>query len=64
MEEPDILIVGAGSAGLTWALLLATAPHSQQLQSMVVDQAEAPSAANVGYKRVSALNLVSMRLFA
>ena len=45
MEEPDILIVGAGSAGLTLALLLATAPHSQQLQIMVVDQAEAPSAA-------------------
>ena len=62
MEEPDILIVGAGSAGLTLALLLATAPHSQQLQIMVVDHAPAPAADNFGYKRVSALNLASMRL--
>jgi len=62
MEEPDILIVGAGSAGLTLALLLATAPHSQQLQIMMVDQAQAPTADNFGYKRVSALNLASKRL--
>lgn len=62
MEEPDILIVGAGSAGLTLALLLATASHSQQLQIMLVDKEQAPSADNFGYKRVSALNLASMRL--
>ncbi len=60
MEEVDILIVGAGSAGLTLALLLATAPHSQHLKTMIVDQATASA---LDYKRVSALNLASKRLF-
>ncbi len=62
MQEPDILIVGAGSAGLTLALLLATGAASQRLQIMVVDQAPAPKAQDYSYRRVSALNLASKRL--
>ena len=62
MQEPDILIVGAGSAGLTLALLLATGSASKQLQVMVIDQAPAPQAQDYSYRRVSALNLASMRL--
>lgn len=60
MQHCDITIVGAGSAGLTLALLLAPLKLSIQL----IEKGPAPEPAAAEYKRVSALNLASQRLFA
>ncbi len=58
MNESDLLIVGAGSAGLTLALLLA----NSGLKITVLEQGPAPTTGPVTLKRVSALNLASERL--
>lgn len=58
MNESDLLIIGAGSAGLTLALLLS----GHGLRITVLEQAPAPVAGEVSLKRVSALNLASERL--
>ncbi|HEY9043585.1 MAG TPA: FAD-dependent oxidoreductase, partial [Rheinheimera sp.] len=58
MHNNDITIVGAGSAGLTLALLLA----ATGLKITVLEQGNAPSQQLVQHQRVSALNLASMRL--
>ncbi|SEA88694.1 FAD-dependent monooxygenase [Alkalimonas amylolytica] len=60
MQHCDITIVGAGSAGLTLALLLAPLKLTIQL----VEKGPAPEPAKAEFKRVSALNLASQRLFA
>jgi 2-octaprenylphenol hydroxylase len=62
MQTTDVIIVGAGSAGLTLALLLAQAEHSSQLQITVLDQGAEPVASPPSFQRVSALNLASERL--
>lgn len=58
MNESDLLIIGAGSAGLTLALLLSGAG----LKITVLEQGPAPTIGPVTLKRVSALNLASERL--
>lgn len=58
MNESDLLIIGAGSAGLTLALLLSGAG----LKITVLEQGPAPTTGPVTLKRVSALNLASERL--
>lgn len=60
MQEADVLIVGAGSAGLTLALLLARA--KQPLKITVLEQGPAPEPQAPTLQRVSALNLASERL--
>jgi 2-polyprenylphenol 6-hydroxylase len=58
MQNVDICIVGAGSAGLTLALLLAPLG----LSIVLLEQGSAPTAAAVNHQRVSALNLASQRV--
>ncbi len=58
MQNVDITIVGAGSAGLTLALLLAPSG----LNIMLLEQGGAPVQGSADYQRVSALNLASVRL--
>ncbi len=58
MRNVDITIVGAGSAGLTLALLLSELP----LQIALVEKGLAPEPAEPEYRRVSALNLASQRV--
>lgn len=60
MQNVDITIVGAGSAGLTLALLLAPLG----LQIVILEQGSAPHQSNVKHHRVSALNLASMRVLS
>ena len=60
MVENDICIVGAGSAGLTLALLLADSP----LKIAVLDKEPAPALVAPSLKRVSALNQASKRLLS
>ncbi|MBZ9611882.1 FAD-dependent monooxygenase [Rheinheimera maricola] len=60
MQNVDITIVGAGSAGLTLALLLAPLG----LDIVVLEQGSAPSVSKVNHQRVSALNLASQRLLS
>lgn len=60
MVENDICIVGAGSAGLTLALLLADLP----LKIAVLDKEPAPELVTPSLKRVSALNQASKRLLS
>ena len=60
MQNTDITIVGAGSAGLTLALLLAPL----NLNIVVLEQGKAPDIGPVSYQRVSALNLASKRLLS
>jgi 2-octaprenylphenol hydroxylase len=60
MVENDICIVGAGSAGLTLALLLADLP----LKIAVLDKDQAPELSPPSLKRVSALNQASKRLLS
>jgi 2-polyprenylphenol 6-hydroxylase len=58
MQNVDITIVGAGSAGLTLALLLAPLG----LNIALLEQGGAPTATASTYQRVSALNLASQRV--
>lgn len=60
MQEYDVTIVGAGSAGLTLALLLADSP----LKIAVLDKEPAPALVAPSLKRVSALNQASKRLLS
>jgi 2-octaprenylphenol hydroxylase len=60
MVENDICIVGAGSAGLTLALLLADTP----LKIAVLDKDPAPELVAPSLKRVSALNQASKRVLS
>ncbi|MDP4529595.1 FAD-dependent monooxygenase [Alkalimonas delamerensis] len=60
MQHCDITIVGAGSAGLTLALLLA--PLGLQIRLLEKGPQPQPGAAD--FSRVSALNLASQRLLA
>lgn len=60
MLDTDILITGAGSAGLTLALLLAK--NCPDLQLVVLEQGPAPVAGAVSFNRVSALNPASQRV--
>ncbi|MBY0417334.1 MAG: FAD-dependent monooxygenase [Pararheinheimera sp.] len=60
MIENDICIVGAGSAGLTLALMLA----DSQLKIAVLDKDPAPELVAPSLKRVSALNQASKRLLS
>lgn len=60
MLDLDICIVGAGSAGLTLALLLADSP----LKIAVLDKEPAPELVAPSLKRVSALNQASKRLLS
>lgn len=60
MLDTDILITGAGSAGLTLALLLAK--NSPDLAITVLEQGPAPVAGPAQLNRVSALNLASQRV--
>lgn len=60
MIENDICIVGAGSAGLTLALLLADLP----LKIVLLDKGPAPGPAVPSLKRVSALNQASKRVLS
>ncbi len=60
MQNVDITIVGAGSAGLTLALLLAPSG----LNIMLLEQGTAPVQDSADYQRVSALNLASVRLLS
>jgi 2-polyprenylphenol 6-hydroxylase len=60
MQEYDVTIVGAGSAGLTLALLLADSP----LKIAVLDKEAAPELLAPSLKRVSALNQASKRLLS
>lgn len=60
MQEYDVTIVGAGSAGLTLALLLADSP----LKIAVLDKEPAPELVAPSLKRVSALNQASKRLLS
>jgi 2-octaprenylphenol hydroxylase len=60
MLDLDICIVGAGSAGLTLALLLADSP----LKIAVLDKEPAPELIAPSLKRVSALNQASKRLLS
>ncbi|MDP4534692.1 FAD-dependent monooxygenase [Alkalimonas collagenimarina] len=58
MTHTDITIVGAGSAGLTLALLLAPL----DLSITLIEQGPEPELTEPTYQRVSALNLASQRL--
>ncbi|MDX3774455.1 FAD-dependent monooxygenase [Chromatiaceae bacterium AAb-1] len=58
MHNVDITIVGAGSAGLTLALLLARLP----LKIALLEKGPEPEAGMADYRRVSALNLASQRV--
>jgi 2-polyprenylphenol 6-hydroxylase len=60
MQNTDVTIVGAGSAGLTLALLLAPL----KLNLVVLEQGSAPEQTEAKYQRVSALNLASKRLLS
>jgi 2-polyprenylphenol 6-hydroxylase len=60
MQNVDITIVGAGSAGLTLALLLAPLG----LSVVVLEQGAPPDSSNINHQRVSAINLASQRLFS
>ncbi|WP_031565964.1 FAD-dependent monooxygenase [Rheinheimera texasensis] len=60
MLDTDILITGAGSAGLTLALLLAK--NCPDLPITVLEQGPAPVAGPAQLNRVSALNLASQRV--
>lgn len=60
MQNVDVCIVGAGSAGLTLALLLAPTG----LRIAVLEQGAAPSAQDISHRRVSALNVASQRLLS
>lgn len=64
MQTSDVIIVGAGSAGLTLALLLAQAEHSSALSITVLDQGPAPVPGNPTLQRVSALNLAAERVLS
>ncbi len=64
MQTSDVIIVGAGSAGLTLALLLAQAEHSSALSITVLDQGPAPVPGSPTLQRVSALNLAAERLLS
>lgn len=58
MQHTDITIVGAGSAGLTLALLLAPL----DLSITLIEQGSEPELTEPKFQRVSALNLASQRL--
>lgn len=58
MQNVDLTIVGAGSAGLTLALLLA----EQSLRIAVIEKGTEPEASTADYRRVSALNQASRRI--
>ncbi|MCH8538273.1 MAG: FAD-dependent monooxygenase [Alkalimonas sp.] len=58
MQHTDITIVGAGSAGLTLALLLAPL----DLSITLIEQGPEPELTEPDFQRVSALNLASQRL--
>lgn len=60
MQNVDIAIIGAGSAGLTLALLLA--PLS--LQIALIEQQDVIQPKEADFSRVSALNLASQRVLA
>lgn len=60
MQNLDVTIVGAGSAGLTLALLLA----EQGLKVALVEKGAEPLPATPAYLRVSALNPASQRVLA
>jgi len=60
MQNLDVTIVGAGSAGLTLALLLA----ELGLTIAVIEKGAAPELATPAYQRVSALNPASMRVLS
>jgi len=61
MQNLDVTIVGAGSAGLTLALLLA----KQGLSVAIIEKGPAPSSQQQpDYQRVSALNPATMRMFS
>jgi 2-octaprenylphenol hydroxylase len=60
MLDTDILITGAGSAGLTLALLLAK--NCPDLAITVLEQGPAPQTGPAQLHRVSALNLASQRV--
>lgn len=60
MQNVDITIVGAGSAGLTLALLLAPLG----LNIVVLEQGAAPDSSKINHQRVSALNLASQRVLS
>ena len=60
MQNVDITIVGAGSAGLTLAALLAPL----NLSIVVLEQGAAPTVQGITHQRVSALNLASQRLLS
>lgn len=60
MLDTDILITGAGSAGLTLALLLAK--NCPDLPIAVLEQGPAPVTGPAQLNRVSALNLASQRV--
>lgn len=60
MLDTDILITGAGSAGLTLALLLAK--NCPDLPITVLEQGPVPVAGPAQLNRVSALNLASQRV--
>ena len=60
MQNVDITIVGAGSAGLTLALLLAPLG----LSLAVLEQGSEPAGRKGEQHRVSALNLASQRVLA
>jgi len=62
MQTFDVVIVGAGSAGLTLALLLATGEHSKHLSIQLLDHGAPPLPQAANFQRVSALNLASKRL--
>ncbi len=64
MQTSDVIIVGAGSAGLTLALLLAQAEHSSALSITVLDRGPAPVPGSPTLQRVSALNLAAGRLLS
>lgn len=64
MQSSDVIIVGAGSAGLALALLLAEGQHSQQLSITLLEQGSEPACTAPTLNRVSALNLASERLLS
>jgi 2-octaprenylphenol hydroxylase len=61
MQQFDVIIIGAGPAGLTLALLLKRAPATAALKIALVDQAP-PASSAPDWLRVSALNHASARM--